>query len=93
MYSEEEFLKIVKNKTGFPGEGKTFGFVMGTHTPFGINRGMASASTVHGYTIWKKEGDKTTEKNVNPYEETDSLKTTINFLNNTGFKIKLNKVE
>lgn len=96
MYiGEQEFNVIVHKYTGKE-LGKDYGFVAGTHHPFGSSKGMLSASNKAGFMIWKKELSDTgeasyTEKWITPLEWTEPVKDTINFLNSTTFKIKLSK--
>ncbi len=83
MYSEEEFFKIIKDKTGRDFNEGTYGFIFGTRCPYQPKQGMLSSTKSIGYTVWKK--DKEYPENPHSYLETEDtdINLVISFLNGT----------
>lgn len=76
--TKERYFEIVETATGKK-IGKDYGFILGTHAPYLIERGMFSATNREGYTIWRKEEDETTYI-LNVTNFSNSIATTIAFL-------------
>jgi len=82
MYSEEEFFRIIEERTGRKLTDCSFGFITGTSSPFIPKEGMVSAERQLGYMIWKRdtdsEGKTTTVELKTPGMSIDEIVTFLN---------------
>lgn len=80
MTVEELFFKTIEERTGIKWEDGTYGFIMGTQTPFGPVQGFQSANRLPGFAVWKREGTLTLEAHIiaGTYEE--NIENVVKFL-------------
>lgn len=74
----DELFHKIKEATGRDAQDGSYGFILGTHTPFGKMKGFHSANNKAGYQIWKKTAKGSETKMVTPEEH--SFETIVNFL-------------
>jgi len=67
--TELEYINKIEVATGLRIT-KDFGFIAGTQSPFMSQAGQQSAGKINGFTVWKKKGNDTIEKDMKNTGET-----------------------
>lgn len=78
MLSKKELLDYIFEQTGLPIEDRSYGFIIGTHTPY-AGSGFLSSSNTPGYFVWKLSKDKIFKVDVSKSYE-NQLEQIIGFL-------------
>lgn len=82
MYTQDEFLKIIEQRTGWThgNPDKLFGFIAGTSCPY-ERKAMQSSSRRVGFTVWKKAFGIGIETNIESGTPDEMINTICDFLN------------